>query len=191
MKIVVTANGAGLDAPASPVFGRCPTYVFVDTDSMESESVENPAMNAAGGAGIQAAQFIVERGAKAVVSGNVGPNAFNVFQSAEVPVYLFGGGTVRQAVEDYKAGRLQLSGGASAPDHAGMGGGRGAGMGRGMGAGRGMGRQTWGAAPQMPPAVPAPSRQAEIADLKAMAGDLRGQLAEVLDRLDKLEKEIK
>ena len=42
MKIVVSANGADLDAPASPVFGRCSTYVFVDTDSMESESVENP-----------------------------------------------------------------------------------------------------------------------------------------------------
>ena len=111
MKIVVSANGADLDAPASPVFGRCSTYVFVDTDSMESESVENPAINAAGGAGIQAAQFVVERGAQAVISGNVGPNAFGVLQSADVPVYLFGGGTVRQAVEGYKSGQLSATGG--------------------------------------------------------------------------------
>lgn len=49
MKIVVSADGPDLDAPASPVFGRCPMYVFVDTDSMASEDVENPAINAAGG----------------------------------------------------------------------------------------------------------------------------------------------
>jgi predicted Fe-Mo cluster-binding NifX family protein len=55
VRIVVTANGADLDAPASPVFGRCPTYVFVDTETadedrpMQFEAVENPAINAAGG----------------------------------------------------------------------------------------------------------------------------------------------
>jgi len=53
MRIVVSANGADLDAAASPVFGRCPTYVFVDTETMVFEAVDNPAMNAAGGAGIQ------------------------------------------------------------------------------------------------------------------------------------------
>jgi predicted Fe-Mo cluster-binding NifX family protein len=49
MKIAVSANGPDLNTPASPVFGRCPTYVFVDTDSMASESAENPAINAAAG----------------------------------------------------------------------------------------------------------------------------------------------
>jgi len=125
MRIVVTANGADLDAPASPVFGRCPTYVFVDTETMQFEAVDNPAVTAGGGAGIQAAQFVIERGAQAVVTGNAGPNAFNVFQAANVPVYLFGGGTVREAVEAYKAGKLQSVAGANV--QAGMG------MGRGMG----------------------------------------------------------
>jgi predicted Fe-Mo cluster-binding NifX family protein len=188
MKIVVSANGADLDAPASPVFGRCPMYVFVDTDSMESESVENPAINATGGAGIQAAQFVVERGAQAVVSGNVGPNAFGVLQSANVPVYLFSGGTIRQAVEGYKNGQLSAVGGANVQAHAGMGGGRG--MGRGLGRGMGMGRQA-AAMSLTPPASPvssAGSRKEEIAALKDMAGAMRKQLAEVMDRLDRLEK---
>ena len=134
MRIVVTANGADLDAPASPVFGRCPMYVFVDTETMAFEAVENPAIGAPGGAGIQAAQFVVEGGAQAVVTGNVGPNAFNVFQAAGVPIYLFGGGTVRQAVEAFKAGELAATGGASRPAHTGTG------LGRGMGRGRGTGR---------------------------------------------------
>jgi predicted Fe-Mo cluster-binding NifX family protein len=187
MKIVVSANGPDLDAPASLVFGRCPTYVFVDTDSMASESVENPAINAAGGAGIQAAQFVIERGAQAVITGNAGPNAFNVFQPANVPVYLFGGGTVRQAVDAYKEGRLSTAGGANVQAHAGMGMGRG--MGRGVGMGTGMGRRAGGAFPQTSPAAPAASREEEIASLKDMAGGLREQLAEVMARLDQLEKD--
>ena len=137
MKVVVTANGRDLEAPVSPIFGRCPAYVFVDTETMAFEAVENPAMNAAGGAGIQAAQFVVERWAQAVVTGNVGPNAFGVLAAASVPVCLLGGGTVREAVEAYKAGKVQPLGGANVPAHSGMRGGMGGGRGMGRGGGRG------------------------------------------------------
>ncbi len=164
MKIVVSSNGADLDAPASPVFGRCPTFVFVDTETMSFEAVENPAVGAAGGAGIQAAQFVVARGAQAVVTGNVGPNAFDVFGAAGISVYLFGEGTVRQAVEAYRAGQLPVSGGASAAEHAGM------------------GRR------KAAPSTASVSREAEIASLKKQAGDLRKQMAEILERVDQLEK---
>ncbi|MBN1814960.1 MAG: NifB/NifX family molybdenum-iron cluster-binding protein [Anaerolineae bacterium] len=163
MKIVVTANGAVLDAQAHPAFGRCPTYIFVDTETMQFEAVENLAANAAGGAGIQAAQFVVERGAQAVVTGNVGPNAFQVLQPAGVPVYLFSGGTVRQAVEAYKAGKLSATGDASKPAHAGM----------GTGGNRGE-------------SAPIPSREEEIAALREIARELRKQVAEVMERLDRL-----
>lgn len=176
MKIVVTANGADIDALTSPVFGRCPIYVFVDTKTMQFEAVKNPAIAAGGGAGIQAAQFIIEQGAQAVVTGNVGPNASNVFQAANVPVYLFGGGTVRKAVEAYKAGGLPSTVSAQARMD----------IGRGMGMGRRMG----GVVPSTPPPPPAaPAREEEIVALKEMAGDLRKQLAEVMERLDRLEKE--
>ena len=175
MKIVVTANGAGFDAPSSPIFGRCPVYVFVDTDSMESESVDNPAMNASGGAGIQAAQFVVERGAQAVVSGNLGPNAADVLQAANVPLYFFDGGTVREAVEGYKSGQLSIAGGANVQAHA------------GMGMGRGKGRHVAGSPAAITP-LSASARKQEITELKDMAGGLRKQLAGVMQRLDKLEK---
>ncbi|MGD2148712.1 MAG: NifB/NifX family molybdenum-iron cluster-binding protein [Anaerolineae bacterium] len=183
MRIVVTANGAGLDAPASPVFGRCPWYIFVDTDTLEAESVENPAMNAAGGAGIQAAQFVVEQGARAVVTGNMGPNAFNVFRSAGVPVFLGKGGTVRECVEAFKSGELDETGGATGPAHAGMG----RGTSRGMGMGRRMSPMAVPSAPARPPAL-AEDREEEIAELRAMAGDLRNRLAQVVERIDQLER---
>jgi predicted Fe-Mo cluster-binding NifX family protein len=191
MRIVVTSNGAGgsadpaeiLGAPASPAFGRCPTYVFVDIDAadedrpMEVEAVENPAIAASGGAGIQAAQFVIERGAQAVVTGNVGPNAFNVFQSAGVSIHLFGGGSVREAVEAYRAGELQSV--AEANVQAGV----------GMGRGRGMGRRAAvPPTPLAPAAAPAGPQEEEIAALRDMASGLRRQLAEVMERLDRLEK---
>ena len=164
MRIVVTSSGTDLDAQASPVFGRCRFYVFLDTEHMTYEAMENPALGAASGAGIRAAQFVVEQGVQAVVTGNVGPNALSVFQSAGVPIYPFGGGTVRQAAEAFKAGQLQSivdptaqAGMGMGPDvgsmavagfrsgmQPGMGMGRGMargrGMGRGMGRGRGIGR---------------------------------------------------
>jgi predicted Fe-Mo cluster-binding NifX family protein len=143
MRIVVSAQGDNLEAAASPVFGRCPTYLFVDTETLEFEAMANPAMNLGGGAGIQAAQFVVNQGAEVVLTGNLGPNAYGVLQAAGVPAYLVGEGTVGQAVEAYKAGRLQPMGGANVAGHTGMGGGRGMGMGggrgMGMGGGRGMG----------------------------------------------------
>jgi predicted Fe-Mo cluster-binding NifX family protein len=149
MRIVVSANGADLEAAASSTFGRCPMYVFVDTETIEFEAVENPATNVAGGAGIQAAQFIVEQGAQAVISGMVGP------------VYSFEGGTVRQAVEAFKAGRLSATGSASAGAHAGAG---------------------------SVSSDPVSAREEEVAALRLKAAELREQLADVVDRLDRLEK---
>jgi len=190
MQIVITANGADLDAPTSPVFGRCSNYVFVDTETMNFRAVSNPAMAAGGGAGIQAAQYVIEEGAQAVVTGNLGPNAHQVFQAAGIPAYLFPGGTVRQAVEAFQAGQLQVLGQANVAAHAGMGRGMGRGMGQGMG--RGMGRgMGMGAAPVTPPpATPtsAPSEEPGLAELQEAASNLRQQLAEIMERLEKRDK---
>lgn len=187
MKIVVTANGANLDAPASPVFGRCPAYLFVDTETMAFEAVENPALSSPGGAGIQAAQFVIEHGAQAVLTGNVGPNAAGVLQAADVPVYLIPEGTVRQAVETFRQGQLRAISQANVPTHAGMGGGRGMGMGRRMG--RGMGRGGYTSSTPPPPPPEPVSHQEELDALRQTAEGLRRQLAEVMDRLEKLEKD--
>ena len=85
MRIALTANGTGLDAPISPIFGRCSTYIFMDTETMQHEAIANPAVSAGGGAGVQAAQFVVNQGAQTVLTGNLGPNAFGVLQAAGVP----------------------------------------------------------------------------------------------------------
>jgi predicted Fe-Mo cluster-binding NifX family protein len=178
MKIIITAEGNDLNAPTSPRFGRCSTYVFVETETMAFEAVPNPAASASGGAGIQAAQFVIERGAQAVLTGNLGPNAADVFRAAEIPVYLNNETTVQAAVEAFNDGRLTIARGANVEAHAGMGGR----PGRGMGMGRGLGHYT------TPNPAPDP-REEEIRDLRELAGNLRQELADVIDRIEKLEKE--
>jgi len=189
MKIAVSAMGYDLDSPFSPVFGRCPVYVLVDTDTMGFQAVPNQAASAAGGAGIQAAQDVVNRGVKAVVTGNVGPNAYQVLASAGVPVYVFADGTVRQAVEAYRAGQLSPVGAPTGPAHGGMGMGMMRGVGRGMGGrgGRGFGGPPSPVQASPRPAAPAagPSRQGEdVAGLKAEVAELRARLAKLADRIE-------
>ena len=178
MKVVVSSQGESLDVAASPVFGRCPTFIFVDTETLDFEAQPNPAMNQGGGAGIQAAQFVVNQGAQAVLTGNLGPNAFDVFQAAGVPGYLIPDGTIRQAVEAYKRGQLQPMGSANVVAHAGMRGG-----GRRMG--QGMGR----AMPQAAPTPPKAAQKAELAELRETLKSLRQQLAETMEKIEKLEME--
>lgn len=189
MKIVVTANGTHLDAPISPVFGRCPTYIFVDTTTLAFEAVENPAISAPAGAGIQAAQFIVEHGAQALLTGSIGPNAAVALQGTDMQVYQIFEGTVRQAVEMFQQGRLNSISGANVASHSGMRGGRGMGMGRGVRRSRGWG----GYGPGIPPAPPSPEsatlHQEEIAVLRQTADELRRQLNEMTERLQQLEED--
>lgn len=112
----------------------------MDTDSMEFEVLDNPNVSAAGGAGIQTGQMIANAGVKAVITGNIGPNAFKVLDAAGIKVCTGATGTVKEAVEDYKAGKLSSSSSPNVEEYFGTGGrGGGGGMGGGMGGGRGGG----------------------------------------------------
>ena len=142
MKICITAVGGSLDSAADPRFGRCQYFVIVDSDTMEFEAIENSAISVSGGAGIQAAQSIANKGIEVLITGSVGPNAFPILTASGIKVVSIAGGSVADAIEQYKNGELQVLTGPTAPAHAGMGAGRGAGGGgRGRGGGHGMGRR--------------------------------------------------
>jgi len=138
MRIAISATGPDLDAEVDPRFGRCQYFVIVDPDTMQFESVENSSATASGGAGISAAQTIVSKGVEAVLTGNCGPNAYQVLSPAGIKVITGVSGKVRDAVQSYKSGNLEGSTQPNVPGHFGSGGGKG-GMGRGPGRGRGMG----------------------------------------------------
>ena len=96
-----------LDAQVDPRFGRCKYFIIVKTDTLEFEAVKNPNMDAMGGAGIQSGQIMADRQVKAVVTGNVGPNAFQTLNAAGIFVITGASGNVRQAIEKYKNGELK------------------------------------------------------------------------------------
>jgi predicted Fe-Mo cluster-binding NifX family protein len=135
-------------------------------------------MSQGGGAGIQAAQFVVNQGAQAVLTGNLGPNAFDVLQAAGVKGYLVSECTVGQAVEAFKAGQLPPMSGANVVAHAGM---------RGGGRRGGMGRSRAGATFHQ--SQPSTGHEAELAELQGTLKGLRQQLAETMERIEKLERE--
>lgn len=125
MKIAVSAIGKDLNCQIDPRFGRCQYFVLVDPETMEVEAFENEGLMASGGAGVQAAQLIAQKGAKALITGNLGPNAASALSASGIKVLLASGGTVREVIETFKAGKLQEASGATVSSHFGMGGGRG------------------------------------------------------------------
>jgi predicted Fe-Mo cluster-binding NifX family protein len=130
MKICVTATSNSLDAPVDPRFGRCPYFVIVDSKTMQFEAIPNIASSATGGAGIQAAQTIANKGAGVLITGNVGPNAFQALSAAGIKIVTGASGTVREVVEKYKKGELRETGAPTVGGHFGMGRGRGRGRGQ-------------------------------------------------------------
>jgi len=120
MKIAITSSGDNLDSQMDPRFGRCQYFMIVDPDTMDFEAMPNESAMASGGAGIQAAQTIVNVGINGVITGNVGPNAFDVLSAAGIETMTGASGTVRHALELYKSGSLQSTAGATVVSHAGM-----------------------------------------------------------------------
>jgi len=120
MKIAVTAKGNNLDSEVDPRFGRCNYFILVDTDSMEFEAVSNQEAQTMGGAGVRAAQVVVDKGVEAVLTGNCGPNAFQTLKAAGIKVYAGAQGTVKNAVEQYIEGELKEAGNSTVPPHYGI-----------------------------------------------------------------------
>ena len=107
MKIAITAQAGDLAAPVDPRFGRAKCFVVVDSDSGEMQIVDNVQnLRAAQGAGIQSARTVSDLGAGAIITGHVGPKAYQTLQAAKIRIFLGAEGTVGQAWDAYREGRL-------------------------------------------------------------------------------------
>jgi len=159
MKIAVSSYGKDLNSQIDPRFGRCAYFLIVNTDDMSFEAFENKGVSLTGGAGVQAGQFVISKGAEALITGNCGPKAVQTLSAAGVGLFTGHTGSVIEALEKHKSADLTAPGklksdeyqGESGPAEytqipnfdrgSGMGGGRGSGGGgRGMGGGGGCGR---------------------------------------------------
>jgi predicted Fe-Mo cluster-binding NifX family protein len=158
MRVAITATEPTLDAVVDPRFGRCPYFLIVDPDDLTFEAIQNESVALGGGAGIQSAQRMAEKGVTSVLTGNCGPNAHQTLSAVGIEVIVGCSGVVRDVIQQFKAGRLSAVNQPNVASHSGMAGapgptqgqptpfqqlpmlGGGGGMGRGMGRGGGMGR---------------------------------------------------
>jgi len=120
MKICVSATADSLEAQLDPRFGRCRYLIIVDSENMQFEAIPNMAADATGGAGIQTAQTIVNKGVKVVITGNVGPNVLGSLSAAGIEIVTGASGTVKTVIEDYKKGKFGKTNGPTVGEHFGM-----------------------------------------------------------------------
>jgi predicted Fe-Mo cluster-binding NifX family protein len=106
VKAAVPAEGPGLEAAPSAVFGRCPYFVVVDLDTGGCVARPNPSREASSAAGVEAARFVVDLGADVLVTGRLGPHARQVIEAAGIRVLSGLGATVRETVERLRRGEL-------------------------------------------------------------------------------------
>ncbi len=108
MKIIITTLLPNLESAIDPRFGRGAYFLIIDTDTLAWEALPNPATSTPSGAGIQAAQFVVDQKCEAVISGDFGPHAYNALNAAGVAMHLFGAcRTVQEALNLYKSGKME------------------------------------------------------------------------------------
>jgi predicted Fe-Mo cluster-binding NifX family protein len=108
MKILITAQGKEISSEIDLRFGRAKWLIVIDSETGDFEAHDNIVnLNAVQGAGIQTGQNIANLGVEAVITGNVGPNAFKTLNTAGVKIFLAQKQTVAEAIESFKAGKLE------------------------------------------------------------------------------------
>ena len=118
MKVAITAAGPELSSPVDQRFGRAKYLLVVDTPERAVLAIDNQVgMNTAQGAGIQAAQTIIDNKATVLVTGHCGPKAFRALKAAGIDVYLTPGGTVEDAISQFETGELNRAPAADVDGH--------------------------------------------------------------------------
>ena len=121
MKIAVTSTGQTLDSQVDQRFGRTAYFIIVDTETMDFSIIENRNVASAGGAGVSSARAVIDAGVQTVLTGNCGPNAERTLSAAGIKLYTGVRGTVIEAVELSKSGKLTQAEGPNVQQHFGTG----------------------------------------------------------------------
>jgi predicted Fe-Mo cluster-binding NifX family protein len=185
MNVAVSAANPHLDAPIDPRFGRCQYFLIVDTNTLEFDAFPNLSKDAMSGAGISAAQSLVNKDIHTVITGHVGPNASDVLVAAGIEIILSASGTIRETLEQFMKGQLQPTRKTQIQT-------RGLGMGRGRGGGFGRRQirrrldQTIGSSSSGSSGSTQMNKEQEIQMLEAHIQRMRQQISHLQKRLGDL-----
>lgn len=119
MKVAITSQTKGIDSTIDERFGRCNFFIIVEPESMKCEIISNEANASAGGAGIKAAQELINKKVDAVITGNIGPNAFDMLRQVGIKIFR-ASGSIKEAIGKFRGGKLEEISVASVSKHGGM-----------------------------------------------------------------------
>ena len=108
MKIAIPVDTGSMDSNVCISFGRTPYFLIYDTDKKESVFLENTAAQSPGGAGIKAAQIIVDNKVDALLTPRCGENAAMVINAAKIKLYKTSGNSINENIESFNEGKLLL-----------------------------------------------------------------------------------
>lgn len=108
MKIAIPVDEKKIESKVCVSFGRAPYFLIYDMDTRESEFIENTAAISTGGAGIKAAQIIVDNEANAILTPRCGEKAADVLKSADIKLYKTISTSIKDSINDYVDGKLSL-----------------------------------------------------------------------------------
>lgn len=107
MKICLTAITNNLDSQLDPTFGRCAYFIIIDSQTMKFKALKNKAAHVSEGAGVLAAQIMLDKEVKHVITGNIGPRAMQALKTAGIEVNIERDITVKDAIEKFRSKTLR------------------------------------------------------------------------------------
>ncbi|MFO8133241.1 MAG: NifB/NifX family molybdenum-iron cluster-binding protein [Thermoplasmatota archaeon] len=106
MKVAVPTTGdRGLDEQVGEHFGRVPTYTIVDLDSNKVTVIDNTSHHKGGQR--YPPELLAEHGVDMMLCRGLGRRAIQMFTDLGIDVCIGATGTVRDAIQAFKADRLQ------------------------------------------------------------------------------------
>ncbi len=122
MKIAISSIGKNLESEVDARFGRCDYFLIVEIEDKKVKgfkAIENTAKAQTGGAGITAGEIVANEKVDAIITTNLGPRAFSVFEQFEIKIYQ-GQGKIKDVVEQFVEGKLKELTNATGPQHRGL-----------------------------------------------------------------------
>lgn len=109
MKIAISSTTQNIEDKIDETFGRCPYFIIAEVKDgkiEKTEAIKNENTDQTSGAGISSAQLVAEKKVEAVITGNVGPRAFDILNQFEIKIYE-GRGTIKEAIQNFIDNKLE------------------------------------------------------------------------------------
>lgn len=108
MKIAMPVDDKSMESSVCQSFGRTPYFLIYDTESKDSVYLDNSAAASQGGAGIKAAQAIVDNNVSALLTPRCGENAAEVINAANINIYRTINDSITDNIDALNNGKLSL-----------------------------------------------------------------------------------